>query len=557
MMDYLYGELDDKISPVEYEGKDTTTAQVIIDNDEREIRTKVPLLDPQTILVGQWFEDGTKKHIVLPTKEGTNTPDTDFELLSLEVEKKGKGTVNVSWGNKLEKKLEGEISEVDAKLTEYKQSTDIKIQELETNQGELDSLKVPIKGENLVDSLNKEYDRATEKEGELNTAITTETENRVNEDKNIKDNIIGDLDTLNTTDKTSVVNAINENFNSISANSNAITVIENKNIEQDTAIETAQNTADTAQAAAKSAQNTADNNTAEISTIKTNIATIETNITNIEADITGIKTKNSEQDTLITNAQQTANNAASAVTAEQSRAEEEESKKVDIDGGELKDTITTFSDYTTDNANIVSGEKTSTIFGKIKKWFSRLKSLAFKDTVATTDIEAKAVIEEKLADSIITSLGNADTAVQPSGLTWNNILNKPNTIASTDILVDGGVRLQNGNAIRDSSGNIVTLTTLQKYKLIMCSYYIYGDWYNGEFGFIFDPYPITISSQNMCFASCMGVGQGTLDDTYMMECGIKVVPVGTGWTFVMVTRTPDDTLKVVKDFSITRILGIK
>lgn len=39
-------------------------------------------------------------------------------------------------------------------------------------------------------------------------------------------------------------------------------------------------------------------------------------------------------------------------------------------------------------ANIATGEKLSVLFGKIAKWFSDLKSLAFKDTVAKTDLES-------------------------------------------------------------------------------------------------------------------------------------------------------------------------
>ena len=39
-------------------------------------------------------------------------------------------------------------------------------------------------------------------------------------------------------------------------------------------------------------------------------------------------------------------------------------------------------------ANIATGEKLSVLFGKIAKWFGDLKALAFKDTVAKTDLES-------------------------------------------------------------------------------------------------------------------------------------------------------------------------
>ena len=53
-------------------------------------------------------------------------------------------------------------------------------------------------------------------------------------------------------------------------------------------------------------------------------------------------------------------------------------------------------------ANIVTGEKLSVLFGKIAKWFSDLGSLAFKSTVAKSD----------LASDVQTSLGKADSALQ-------------------------------------------------------------------------------------------------------------------------------------------------
>lgn len=53
-------------------------------------------------------------------------------------------------------------------------------------------------------------------------------------------------------------------------------------------------------------------------------------------------------------------------------------------------------------ANIATGEKLSVLFGKIAKWFSDLGSLAFKSTVAKTD----------LASGVQTSLDLADTALQ-------------------------------------------------------------------------------------------------------------------------------------------------
>lgn len=53
-------------------------------------------------------------------------------------------------------------------------------------------------------------------------------------------------------------------------------------------------------------------------------------------------------------------------------------------------------------ANITTGEKLSVLFGKITKWFADLGSLAFKNTVAKSD----------LASDVQTSLTRADNALQ-------------------------------------------------------------------------------------------------------------------------------------------------
>ena len=60
--------------------------------------------------------------------------------------------------------------------------------------------------------------------------------------------------------------------------------------------------------------------------------------------------------------------------------------------------------------NIATGEKLSVLFGKISKWFADLGSLAFKSTVAKSD----------LASDVQTSLGKADSAVNVPVTTADN-----------------------------------------------------------------------------------------------------------------------------------------
>lgn len=84
----------------------------------------------------------------------------------------------------------------------------------------------------------------------------------------------------------------------------------------------------------------------------------------------------------------------------------EAAKKVDISGkldktGDSSHVTAAFTAAST-RANIATGEKLSVLFGKIAKWFTDLGSLAFKNTVAKSD----------LASDVQTSLGKADSALQ-------------------------------------------------------------------------------------------------------------------------------------------------
>ena len=109
-------------------------------------------------------------------------------------------------------------------------------------------------------------------------------------------------------------------------------------------------------------------------------------------------------------------------------------------------------------ANIATGEKLSVLFGKIAKWFSDLGSLAFKSTVAKTD----------LARDVQTSLGKADSALQSvtkSDVGLGNVDNvkqysasnpPPYPVTSVNGQT-GDVEVQSGGT--ESTSQTVTLTT--------------------------------------------------------------------------------------------------
>lgn len=77
----------------------------------------------------------------------------------------------------------------------------------------------------------------------------------------------------------------------------------------------------------------------------------------------------------------------------------------------------------TTRANVATGEKLSVLFGKIAKWFSDLGSLAFKSTVAKSD----------LASDVQTSLGKADSALQSAPVTSVNSKTGAVSLAKGDV----------------------------------------------------------------------------------------------------------------------------
>lgn len=64
---------------------------------------------------------------------------------------------------------------------------------------------------------------------------------------------------------------------------------------------------------------------------------------------------------------------------------------------------TVMSETSATRENLTEQDTVMGAFGKIRKWFADLRALAFKDTVATADINNSAVTSDKIASSAVTS----------------------------------------------------------------------------------------------------------------------------------------------------------
>lgn len=91
------------------------------------------------------------------------------------------------------------------------------------------------------------------------------------------------------------------------------------------------------------------------------------------------------------------------------------SARVVANGGDLKDTVVTFKDTIGTAENVASGDKTSTLWSKVKNWFSRLKSLAFKEKISDSDILDDASISQNkiqgLKSEYVASLSVVDDTI--------------------------------------------------------------------------------------------------------------------------------------------------
>ena len=133
-------------------------------------------------------------------------------------------------------------------------------------------------------------------------------------------------------------------------------------------------------------------------------------------------------------------------------------------GGELSGTIVTFSDISGTAANVVSGDTSATLWGKVKNWFSRLKALAFKDKISNTDIADNAAIAQSKVSGLENALASKANDADLAAIAKSGNLADATEDATHRVVTDTEKAAWNGKA--NTSGTYPDMTVGKANQLV-------------------------------------------------------------------------------------------
>lgn len=218
------------------------------------------------------------------------------------------------------------------------------------------------------------------------------------------------------------------------------------------------------------------------------------------------------------------------------------SAKIDKSGGELKDTVVTFDDVSGMAANIASGETAKTLFGKIKNWFGRLKTLAFKDTIKNADIASDAAIAQNkiygLQTDYVASLsvsGKTVTYKNKSGGKIGTFTTQDTTYSNATTVYDGLMSSEDKTKLNGIDSNANNYTLPQATRAALGGVKI-GYTENG------DNYPVQLSSSGQMFVTVSGGGG---------DSGSGGGNIGSYWAVIPNSSIPTNCGNAYISFSFT------
>lgn len=216
------------------------------------------------------------------------------------------------------------------------------------------------------------------------------------------------------------------------------------------------------------------------------------------------------------------------------------SAKIDKSGGELKDTVVTFDDVSGMAANIASGETAKTLFGKIKNWFGRLKTLAFKDTIKNADIASDAAIAQNkiygLRTDYVASLsvsGKTVTYKNKSGGKIGTFTTQDTTYSNATTVYDGLMSSEDKTKLNGIDSNANNYTLPQATRAALGGVKI-GYTKNG------DNYPVQLSSSGQMFVTVSGGGGGGNIGSYWAVISDSSIPTYYGDAYISFSFTTNN-----------------
>lgn len=216
------------------------------------------------------------------------------------------------------------------------------------------------------------------------------------------------------------------------------------------------------------------------------------------------------------------------------------SAKIDKSGGELKDTVVTFDDVSGMAPNIASGETAKTLFGKIKNWFGRLKTLAFKDTIKNADIAGNADIAQHkihgLRTDYVASLsvsGKTVTYKNFNGVRLGTITTQDTTYSNATTVYDGLMSSEDKTKLNGIDSNANNYTLPQATRAALGGVKI-GYTKNG------DNYPVQLSSSGQMFVTVSGGGGGGNIGSYWAVLPNFSMPTYYGGAFISFSFTTNN-----------------